>query len=111
MLTYEQQLVHDSDWASREHQLYFEQQSAVHKTMQRLARLLKARDIDYAIAGDLCMFFHGFRRFTDIVEVLITPEGMDRIHDDLVGNGYTRPSATENSIRDVENGVCIKLSD
>jgi hypothetical protein len=109
MLTYEQQLEQDSEWALHERQKYFAEQSAVHKTTRRFVDHLKRLGIDYAVAGDLCMFFHGFRRFTKIVEVLVTPEGMDQIHRHLFGHGYVRPSASENYIRDAENGVCIKF--
>ncbi len=108
-LTYEERLAGDPDWASLERQLYFQEQSAAHLTVRRLTKELEKRRIDYAIAGDLCMFSHGYRRFTDIVEVLVTLEGLGRIHRELVGHGYTRPSENDFSIRDAKNGVRIKF--
>jgi hypothetical protein len=83
--------------------------SAAHKTLRRLVHELDSRIIEYSVAGDLCMFFHGLRRFTDIVELLVTPEGMNRIHEELIGNEFVRPSEFERSIRDTQNGVCIKF--
>jgi hypothetical protein len=109
MLTYETQLERDPNWAMLERELYSQQQGAVHTSLRRLVERLENRAIDYAVAGDLCMFFHGLRRFTDVVEVLVTPEGLERIHKELVGDGYVRPSMTEDSIRDVANGVCIRF--
>jgi hypothetical protein len=109
MLTYEQQLKCDPDWALLEQQRYLQQESAVHQTLRRLVHELESRGVDYSVAGDLCMFFHGLRRFTDVVELLVTPEGMCRIHDELVGNGFVRPSEFDGSIRDTQNGVLIKF--
>jgi hypothetical protein len=109
MLTYEKQLERDSDWALQERERYFKQQSAAHTTLRRITEQLEKLGIDYAVAGDLCMFFHGLRRYTEIVELLVTPNGLERIHRELVGSEYIRPCMTENSIRDVENGVCIRF--
>ncbi len=55
------------------------------------------------------MFFHGYRRFTEIVEVLVTPDGLAAILRNLIGAGYIRLPGTDKSIRDVENGVRIRF--
>jgi hypothetical protein len=34
------------------------------------------------------MFFHGYRRFTEDVDILVTAEGLEEIHRELEGKGY-----------------------
>jgi hypothetical protein len=109
MLTYEQQLDRDLSWALLEGSLYFEQQSAVHTSMRRLAQRLEQLVVDYAVAGDLCMFFHGYRRFTEIVEVLVTGEGLTQIDREVVGRDYIRTSDDRLDIRNAQTGVRIKF--
>jgi hypothetical protein len=48
MHTYESLLNADFNWALREGSMHFESNSAVHKTLQRIAKRLQELDIDYA---------------------------------------------------------------
>ena len=43
---------------------------------ERLTKALNELGVDYAIAGAMAMFLHGFRRFTEDVDVLVTREGL-----------------------------------
>ena len=71
MITYEQRLNRDLDWALREGSMHFEKGNAVHKTLQRIARKLDELGIPYALAGAMALFYHGFRRFTEDVDILV----------------------------------------
>ena len=53
------------------------------------------------------MFLHGFRRFTEDVDVLVTREGLARIHEALEGRGYVKPFAASKNLRDARTGVKI----
>ena len=64
-------------------------------------------EVDYAIAGAMAMFLHGFRRFTEDVDVLVTREGLKKIHDSLEGRGYVKPFAASKNLRDAQTGVKI----
>jgi hypothetical protein len=99
MVTYEQQLSDDARWALREGSLYFERESAVHRALQSIARRLEELGIPYAIAGGIALFFHGYRRFTEDVDLLVTAEGLRKIHEQLVGLGYLPPFAGRLRIR------------
>jgi len=56
------------------------------------------------------MFHHGFRRFTEDVDILVTPEDLDVIHDRLDGLGFVRPFSTSRKcLRDTANGVRIEF--
>jgi hypothetical protein len=107
MLTYEEQLDRDTNWALLEGSKHFERRSKVHKTLQRFTQRLEELGIEYAVSGDLCMFFHGYRRFTEIVEVIVTSEALSQIYRELDGDGYIRPSTAHTYIRDEETGVRI----
>ncbi len=107
MLSYEQLLNRDLDWALREGSMHFEGASAVHKTLRRIADRLEELGVDYAIAGGMALFFHGYRRFTEVVDVLVTPAGLEIIHANLEGLGYVKPFANSKNLRDAETGVKI----
>ena len=107
MLTYEQLLDRDLDWALREGSMHFEGASAVHKTLRRIAERLEELGVDYAIAGGMALFFHGYRRFTEDVDVLVTSAGLETIHANLEGLGYVKPFEKSKNLRDAETGVKI----
>jgi hypothetical protein len=107
MQTYENQLNADLQWALREGSMHFEGESAVHKTLRRICKRLDELDIDYAIAGGMALFFHGYRRFTEDVDVLVTRDGLAKLHEHLEGRGYLRPFEKSENLRDTVTGVKI----
>lgn len=109
MVVYEQLLDGDVQLAFREGSMHFEKESAVHKTLQKITRRLDELGIRYAIAGGMALFYHGYRRFTEDVDILVQPEDLRRIHDQLEGLGYTAPFAGSRSLRDAESGVRIEF--
>lgn len=88
---------------------FFEKKSAVHQTLVRIVRRLNELGIPYAVVGGLSLFAHGFRRFTEDVDLLVTPEGLKRIHKELEGLGYNTPFARSKNLRDTESGVRIEF--
>jgi hypothetical protein len=109
MVIYEQLLNRDVRWAFREGSRHFEGDSAVHKTLERIARRLEELGISYAVAGGMAMFFHGYRRFTEDVHIVVTSEGLKRIHDELDGLGYLPLFAGSKHLRDAESGVRVEF--
>jgi len=87
--------------------MHFEGNSAVHKTLRRIVERLEELDIDYAIVGGMALFFHGYRRFTEDVDVLVTAEGLAKIHEELEGRGYIKPFEKSKNLRDAVTGVKI----
>jgi hypothetical protein len=87
--------------------MHFEGTSAVHRTLRRLVHRLEDLGVDYAIAGGMALFFHGYRRFTEDVDVLVTPIGLQQIHSALEGLGYVRPFEKSKNLRDADTGVKI----
>jgi hypothetical protein len=107
MLTYEELLDRDVNWALLEGSMHFEEKSAVHTTLRNLTRTLNELGVDYAVAGSMAMFLHGFRRFTEDVDVLVTREGLAKIHEALEGRGYVKPFTASKNLRDARTGVKI----
>ncbi len=107
MQTYESQLDGDINWALMEGSMYFDGNNSVHRTLQRLVKRLEEHGIDYAIAGAMAMFYHGYRRFTEDVDVLVTEKGLVDLHAALDGLGYVRLFEKSKNLRDTESGVKI----
>lgn len=108
MLTYEDKLSRDLNWALNEGGLYFECRNQLHITLRRLVKVLDNTDTEYVLAGAVAMFFHGFRRFTESIDVILTPHGLTRAYEVLEAHGFVRDESA-NHIRDSETGVKIEF--
>ena len=109
METYEQRLDRNFEWALQEGSMHFEQGNAVHKALRKITRRLQELGIPHAVVGGMAMFFHGYRRFTDDVDLLVTPEGLAELHRKLEGLGYLPPFQGSKQLRDTENGVKVEF--
>jgi hypothetical protein len=106
---YEELLKRNWGWALDQGGLHFEGQSLVQKALRRVAKRLEDLDVPYAIAGGMALFFHGFERFTQDVDILVDRESLKRIHARLDGLGYVPPFAGSKNLRDTEYGVRIEF--
>lgn len=106
---YEELLEQDWSWALDEGGLHFEGESHVQKSLRRIARRLNELKIDYAVAGGMALFKHGFRRFTEDIDILVTRESLRIIHEHLEGRGYIPPFTGSKNLRDTEFGVRIEF--
>jgi hypothetical protein len=109
MVTYEQLLDRDPGWALLEGSMHFEKESAVHKALRKISGKLQELQIPFALVGGMALFLHGFRRFTEDVDLLVTPDGLKEIHRQLEGLGYRPPFAGSKQLRDTELGVRIEF--
>src|SRR6266852_5928749 len=109
METYEQRLDRNLEWALQEGSMHFEKGNAVHKALRKITRRLQELGIPHAVVGAMAMFFHGYRRFTEDVDLLVTPEGLAELHRQLEGLGYLPPFQGSKQLRDTENGVKIEF--
>ncbi|MCY3019238.1 MAG: hypothetical protein NTW87_09460 [Planctomycetota bacterium] len=89
--------------------MHFEEKSAVQKSLHRIALRLDELGVPYAIAGGMAMFLHGYRRFTEDVDILVAPDGLKTLHARLEGLGYVPPFAGSKNLRDTETGVRIEF--
>jgi hypothetical protein len=108
MIYYEEFLDRYPSWAIKEGSIHFERASAVHKTLEQITRRLDELGISYAVAGAMALFFHGYRRFTERVDILVTPDGLKDAHERLAGRGYL-PAFEGNDLFDMQFGVRIEF--
>lgn len=106
---------HDPDARSvvevfAEAQRYFMGQGKLHNTLQRLASDLKNRGIDYVVIGAVAMLAHGYARFTEDIDLVLTFEGLEKFHAELVGLGYLPafPGARKR-LRSTSDGISIEV--
>src|SRR5258708_32469633 len=85
---YEEHLREEPWSAVHEGGMHFQGKSQVQDTLYRLASKLEALRIPYAVVGALALNFHGYLRFTEDVDLVTTREGLQSVHEHLVGLGY-----------------------
>ena len=107
--SYEDLLGRQLQWALREGSMHFEEKSAVHLTLRKITERLRELKIPYAVAGGMALFFHGLRRFTEDVHILVTREGLEEVHRHLEGLGYVPVFSGSRNLRDAEFGVRIEF--
>jgi len=106
---YETQLNDDLQWALREGSMFFEEKGGLHLALRRITQRLRELKIPYAVAGGMAMFLHGFRRFTEDVDILVDRNGLQKIHRELEGLGYVPIVPGGKNLRDAESGVRIEF--
>ena len=109
VLTYEQQMDLDPEWAMSEGSRHFDENSRVFLALKHIAQRLSALEIPYAVIGGMAMFRHGYRRFTEDVDILVTKDDLKKIHQKLEGLGYLPPHRNSRHLRDTEYGVKIEF--
>jgi hypothetical protein len=87
--------------------MFFQKRSPQHQTMRRLARRLKKAGIPYAIMGAMAVNAHGAERTTSDVDVLLTPEGLDRFRQQFVGEEYEQVEGRPRRFVERQNGVTV----
>ncbi|MFQ5593349.1 MAG: nucleotidyl transferase AbiEii/AbiGii toxin family protein [Anaerolineae bacterium] len=109
-VAYEQMLRRGGDRMLREAGAYFSGGGQLRGTLRRLIQRLDAEGIPYALLGGLALAEHGYPRLTEDIDLLLTPSGLERFHQRLVGRGY-RPafSGARKTFRDTETGVRIEI--
>jgi len=107
--TYENRMSKNAEWAMSEASLFFEGKGAVQQSFRKIAARLNELKIPYAVVGGLALFNHGFRRYTEDVDILVTRDGLKEIHKALDGLGFIRPFAKSKNLRDVETKVKIEF--
>jgi hypothetical protein len=88
---------------------FFMGQDVVTQTLLRIAARLDELGIPYAIAGGMALGAHGYVRATVDVDILLTQEGLERVHKELEGLGYVPPFTGSKNLRDVSSSVRVEF--
>lgn len=107
--TYDEVARAGGEAAMRQLGRFFMQDNPVYETLRKLGGKLSELRIPYAVAGAMALNAHGFQRATLDVDVLVTPDGLSRIHRELEGLGYVPPFANSKNLRDTETTVRIEF--
>jgi|GEM_PF-192405 len=107
--TYEARLNQDARWALSEGSKHFEESNDVFNALRKITSKLKSLGVDYAVVGGMALFRHGFRRFTEDVDILVSKEDLKVIHKNLRGLGYRPPFEASKNLRDVDYGIKIEF--
>jgi hypothetical protein len=88
---------------------FFMRNDPVNQNLRRIASKLDELHIPYAVAGGMALVAHGYDRTTIDVDVLVTPEGLQSIHQKPDGLGYVPPFAGSKQLRDTSSSVRIEF--
>lgn len=109
MIPFEQHLASNLDSAMSEGSRFFEGRGAVQSALRRVSQRLDELQIPYAVAGGMALFAHGYRRFTEDVDIVVSRDSLRRIHDELEGRGYLPPFAGSKQLRDTQDKVKVEF--
>lgn len=89
---------------------YFMGEGTLNKTLARLSNDLDERGIDYMVIGAVALLAHGYPRFTEDIDLVMTAEGLQKFHDELIGLGYVPafPGAKKR-LRSTTDAVSIEV--
>jgi hypothetical protein len=99
-IAFEQLLNRDARWALSQGSQFFEGKGSVQEALLKITRRLDELGVTYCVAGGMALFQHGYRRFTEDVDILVTREGLTEIHSKLSGLGYLPPFPRSKNLRD-----------
>ncbi|HEY6233174.1 MAG TPA: hypothetical protein VIW64_18060 [Pyrinomonadaceae bacterium] len=89
---------------------YFMGQGTLNNTLAQLSSDLKEHGIDYMVIGAVALLAHGYPRFTEDIDLVLTPKGLETFHQELIGLGYVPafPGAKKR-LRSTRDGVSIEV--
>lgn len=85
-------------------------EGSLNKTVAQLAADLKEHGIDYMVIGAVALLAHGYPRFTEDIDLVLTPKGLEAFHQELIGLGYVPafPGAKKR-LRSTRDGVTVEI--
>ena len=87
--------------------MFFQKNDPVHKSMRRIVAKLEKANIPYAIVGGMAVNAHGYRRTTDDLDLLLTPEGLAEFCKRFVPKHYEGVPGRPRRFTDRTNEVLI----
>lgn len=89
---------------------FFRGKGMLNDALKRLTADLERSEIDYAVIGAIALNQHGYRRFTEDIDLLLTKEGLEKFREKLVGLGY-RPAfaGAKRKFRTTEENIPVEI--
>ena len=82
----------------------------LNSALAQLSADLGRHGIDYVVIGAVALMAHGYPRFTEDIDLVMTSEGLEAFHRELVGRGY-RPAfeGARKRLRSTRDGVPVEV--
>jgi hypothetical protein len=105
-----QQVIHSPVLAYQEGLRFFMGEGILNETLRRVTEDLENHEIDYVVIGAIALNQHGYRRFTEDIDLLMTCEGLEKFQNELVGLGY-RPAfeGATKKFRTTQENVTVEM--
>jgi hypothetical protein len=87
--------------------MFFQGKDQVHRSMRRLVKRLEKARVAYAVMGGMAVFAHNYRRTTDDLDLLLTPEGFAVFKAKFVPKHYTQVPGRPRRFVDRLNQVTV----
>lgn len=89
---------------------YFMGEGELNRALAQLCADLGRAGIDYMVIGAVALMAHGYPRFTEDIDLVLTAEGLETFHRELVGLGY-RPAflGARRKLRSTRSNVPVEV--
>lgn len=82
----------------------------INDALRRLTRDLDGHGIEYSVIGAVALNQHGYRRFTEDIDLLLTKEGLEKFREKFVGLGYVPAfQGARKKFRTTEENIPIEI--
>jgi hypothetical protein len=90
---------------------FFAGKGMLNETLRRIVKDLENRGIEYSVIGAVALNNHGYRRFTEDIDLLLTKEGLEEFRNKLVGLDY-RPAfeGATKKFRTTDESIPVKMN-
>lgn len=89
---------------------YFMGEGILNDALSRLVADLRRHGIDYTVIGALALLAHGYPRLTEDIDLIVTPEGLKKFQDEMIGLGYLPAfHGARKRLRSTADGTSIEL--
>ncbi|HEY8188826.1 MAG TPA: hypothetical protein VIF64_22355 [Pyrinomonadaceae bacterium] len=89
---------------------YLMGEGSLNRTLARITGDLKTHGIDYMVIGAVALLAHGYPRLTEDIDLVLTLQGLEDFHRELIGLGYVPafPGAKKR-LRSTTDGITIEI--
>src|ERR1051325_4060581 len=89
---------------------YLMGKGSLNNALAQLCDDLDSRGIDYMVIGAVALMAHGYPRFTEDIDLVLTREGLEAFHRELIGLGYVPAfEGARKRLRATRGGVPVEV--
>jgi hypothetical protein len=89
---------------------YLMGEGSLNNALAQLCEDLDAHGIDYMVIGAVALMAHGYPRFTEGIDLVMTRDGLEAFHRELIGLGYVPAfEGARKRLRATRDGVPVEV--